>query len=440
MKFGSKRIILISAFCALITYGLYSFKPPLYLFFLVQPIYSFFVSVLYGVIIGYVQRMFHTCIGFGSSLYVFLLETAKLIGYILPFIIEGYQAKIFLIPLCLVSLAILLTIGHSVRKRHMAAKVSGTFYSGGETLIRTNHWFQRLKRNRLFVWLLIMITTILWGYAWVVMKMALDYMGPFMFSSLRFIVGSLTMLFIVWIFRLGFPPREHVVDLIIIGVLQTSIVFLIVMYGLRFVDAGKSSVLLYSMPIWSSLFAARFLREKMRRSQIFGLSLGFLGLVAILGWDVWTNQSMKVIIGEILLILGAISWAVSNIYYRKKLRHISLLQVNAWQMVFGTIGIVIATFFTEWGEPIVWNGKSIFYVLFTGVIASALCFTLWFLLLRLINIVTATISTLLVSVFGLIFSFMILDEHLSLGIIVGSGFIILGIIIAQIDKKISPTS
>lgn len=78
-------------------------------------------------IIGYVQRMFHTCIGFGSSLYVFLLETAKLIGYILPFIIEGYQAKIFLIPLCLVSLAILLTIGHSVRKRHMAAKVSGTF-------------------------------------------------------------------------------------------------------------------------------------------------------------------------------------------------------------------------------------------------------------------------------------------------------------------------
>src|SRR5690625_7877264 len=110
-----------------------------------------------------------------------------------------------------------------------------------------------------------MITTILWGYAWVVMKMALDYMGPFMFSSLRFIVGSLTMLFIVWIFRLGFPPREHVVDLIIIGIFQTSIVFLIVMYELRFVDDGKSSVLLYSMPIWLGLFAARCFREKMQR-------------------------------------------------------------------------------------------------------------------------------------------------------------------------------
>src|SRR5690625_7897424 len=103
-----------------------------------------------------------------------------------------------------------------------------------------------------------MITTILWGYAWVVMKMAPDYMGPFMFSSLRFIVGSLTMLFVVWIFRLGFPPREHVLDLIIIGVLQTSIVFLIVMYGLRFVDAGKSSFIFYSMSIWFSLFSLRF--------------------------------------------------------------------------------------------------------------------------------------------------------------------------------------
>lgn len=111
MKFGSKRIILLSGFCALVTYSIYSFGPPLYIFFLVQPLYSFFVSVLYGVGIGYVQRMFHTKIGFGSSIYVFLLEFAKLIGYILPFIIAGYQAKIFIIPAFLVGTAIILMGG-----------------------------------------------------------------------------------------------------------------------------------------------------------------------------------------------------------------------------------------------------------------------------------------------------------------------------------------
>lgn len=110
MRFGSKRIILLSAFCALIPYIIYSFEPPLFVFFLVQPLYSFFVSVLYGVIIGYVQRMFHTRIGFGSSLYVFLIETAKLVGYLLPLFITGYTAKIFTIPALLVGFAILFMI------------------------------------------------------------------------------------------------------------------------------------------------------------------------------------------------------------------------------------------------------------------------------------------------------------------------------------------
>lgn len=111
MKFGSKRVIFLSGFCALVTYIIYSTSPPLFVFFLVQPLYSFFVSVLYGVGIGFVQRMFHTKIGFGSSLYVFLFEFAKLVGYILPFVIVGYQPKIFMIPALLVGTAIILMVG-----------------------------------------------------------------------------------------------------------------------------------------------------------------------------------------------------------------------------------------------------------------------------------------------------------------------------------------
>ena len=91
LKFGSKRIILLSSFFAIFTYLIYSMSPPLLVFFLVQPLYSFYVSVLYGVVMGYVQRMFHTRVGFGSSVYVFLFQMASLIGYALPFMIEGIQ-------------------------------------------------------------------------------------------------------------------------------------------------------------------------------------------------------------------------------------------------------------------------------------------------------------------------------------------------------------
>ena len=121
-KFGSKPVIMIGSVCALTTYLLYSVHPPIWVFFLVQPLYSFFVSVLYGVAMGYVQRMFHTRIGFGSSLYVVLSQTASLIGYFLPFFIPGYQPKIFIIPSMLVCASIILMVGLVIINRAKAKK------------------------------------------------------------------------------------------------------------------------------------------------------------------------------------------------------------------------------------------------------------------------------------------------------------------------------
>lgn len=111
-KYGSKIIILFGGFGALITYSIYALHSPLIVFFLIQPVYSFFVSILYGVAMGYVQRMFAGRTGFGASLYVFISLTASLIGYLLPLFIEGYDPSIFIIPIALVfiSLTIISTV------------------------------------------------------------------------------------------------------------------------------------------------------------------------------------------------------------------------------------------------------------------------------------------------------------------------------------------
>ncbi|TCZ77825.1 MFS transporter [Paenibacillus albiflavus] len=106
-KYGSKRIILLGSLFALITYVTYATVNSLVVFFLVQPLYSLFVSILYGVGMGYVQRMFIHRTGFGASLYVFISQTASLIGYFLPLLIEGITPTIFLIP----SLLIIVSIG-----------------------------------------------------------------------------------------------------------------------------------------------------------------------------------------------------------------------------------------------------------------------------------------------------------------------------------------
>ncbi len=295
---------------------------------------------------------------------------------------------------------------------------------------------QPLLKKRWVLWGLILLVTFIWGYAWVIMKAALKYIGPFTFSSLRFITGTITMLIIVVILRLGMPPRRYWKHLALIGFLQTAVMFLFVMFALRFVDAGKSSVLLYSMPIWSSLLAAKFLNEKLTGVKITGLLLGITGLLVIVGTDLIRLKTPGVILGETLIITAAIAWGISNVYYRKFVNELPRVQVSAFQMLFGTIVILLTALIMEWGKPVVWNAESIYYILFTGILASAFCFTLWFKVIGEIDMATATISSMLVPVFGLALSQFILGEKMTTSVLIGSALIIFGIVIAVM--KTSP--
>ncbi|MHA6482198.1 MFS transporter [Paenibacillus sp. strain BS8-2] len=118
-RYGTKRILAAGGICAVLCYGVYLSSPPLAFFFVVQPIYSLFVSIKFGVAMGYVQRMFIGRSGFGASLYEAIILMATLLGYVLPLFVEGYHPMLFLIPTAMIVLALAL-IGWSMagdRKR-----------------------------------------------------------------------------------------------------------------------------------------------------------------------------------------------------------------------------------------------------------------------------------------------------------------------------------
>lgn len=291
------------------------------------------------------------------------------------------------------------------------------------------------KKQQFIIVLLMITIAVLWGLAWVYMKAVLEYMGPFMFTFFRFGIGAIALIFIAWSMKYGLPERRYWKHLFWVGALQTAGMFLLVMYGLKFVEAGKSSVLLYSMPLWSSLLAVKYLQEKLSPRQVGGLFLGMIGLLTILGWDIWIGLSTEILFGELLIIIAAFLWAIANIHYRLHLDAMPKIQASAYQMVCGSAVIAIFAFTMEGGEPIVWTAASIYYVLFTGLLASALCFTVWYVILNKVSMVSATIATLLVPIFGLVFSSLMLAEPLTASILAGTGMIIGGIFIAQMKKE-----
>ena len=281
--------------------------------------------------------------------------------------------------------------------------------------------------------LLLAFVIITWGYSWVLMKQALDYMGPITFVALRIAVGGLVILPFI-IRNKDFRPANFLnKNYIILGLLQTTAMFAFIIYGMKFVTAGKTAVVLYTMPVWTSFMLHFLLKERLNTRQWTGVVFGILGILSILGWDTLVHQNIYIVFGELLILIAAFAWAYSNIWVRTRLKDDNPTLLNGYQQLIGVVFLIILAISTEGYFEVKWTYYSVYLILFTGIIASAINFSAWFYLINKIDINITTYSSLLVPVTGLLFDWYMLGTKLDAGLIVGAFFIILGII--MISRK-----
>jgi drug/metabolite transporter (DMT)-like permease len=274
---------------------------------------------------------------------------------------------------------------------------------------------------------LLIFVIVTWGYSWVLMKIGLGYMGPITLAAWRCAIASVVMLIYLKSRSLKWPHPRRWPDFIAVGLFQTTFLFGFMLLGMRHITAGKTSVLLYTMPVWTILLVHFYLKERINYRQWTGVLLGSAGILCILGWDIISKQDPQIFLGEILVLVAAISWAVSNIWVKKRMLGEDIYKISALQLTFGTIGLLIFAIPTHGVFNIEWKARSVYVLLFTGLIASAVDFTIWFHLIKKLDIGITTFSSMLVPIFGLFFDRLILGSRLDWGEAAGGALILVGI-------------
>lgn len=259
------------------------------------------------------------------------------------------------------------------------------------------------------------------------MKIGLGYMEPFAFATWRCAVGALGMIAFLYIRGTRLPRDGKRLDYAVVGLFQTTGMFAFMLYGLQFISAGKTTVLLYTMSLWTSLLAHFYLKERLTRSRWLGVGSGGLGILCVLGWDVMVNQSLQILFGEFMILLGAVSWAAANIWVKKRMIREDTYMVNGLQLIIGTAALALLALPTGGLFDVRWTWVSIGVVLFTGIVASSVNFTIWFYLLKKLDTHTVAVSIMLVPVASLFFDWLIMGRSLDLGVIVGGALILAGI-------------
>jgi drug/metabolite transporter (DMT)-like permease len=272
----------------------------------------------------------------------------------------------------------------------------------------------------------LIVLALVWGYNWVVMKIALQYSTASQFAAMRTFGGGLFLLMLMAAMRKPLKPRE-VSSTVILGLLQTTGFTGFIIWALVQGAAGKTSVLSFTMPFWVLLLAWPMLGERIRGMQWLAVLLALSGLMFIL--QPWHLHGSLMSMG--LAVLAGISWALSVVYHKRltqRVPDLDLLSFTTWQMLFGSIPIVLFAL-ADLGKPIDWNLTYVGAILFSVVLANALGWMAWLYALQRLPAGVASMTSMLIPVIAVLSAWLQLGERPTLVEAVGMIMIITALLV-----------
>ncbi len=272
---------------------------------------------------------------------------------------------------------------------------------------------------------LVILTTSLMGSAFAIGKIGLDYASPIMLVALRFTIAGVFMGIIVYLLK-----RPHPKDfrswgkIFMIGAFQTAGVMGCIFVSLKTITAGESSILTFMNPLLVVIFGTIFLKHHYRKLQWFGVSIGFIGVFITFG----AHLSIKT--GTILGFGSAISWAIGTLLIKTWGMKIDVWVLTAYQMLFGGLILFISSFFLE-TVFFIPNLSSITILLWLAIMASVIQFAIWFYLLQTGDPGKTSAFLFLAPFFGVLSGALLLNETIHWYVMLGGGFIFIGIFFAN---------
>jgi len=279
--------------------------------------------------------------------------------------------------------------------------------------------------------LLALLIVIVWGLNFIGIYLGLKELPPFLFCTLRFGLSALP-----FVFFLPKPqaPLKYIVGFGVVNfALQFGLLFSGIYLGL---SPGLSSLVLQVQVFFSIGLAFLFFGEKPGFLKILGSLISFVGIGIVasnVGGDV-------TIIGLLLTVLAALSWAAGNMF-TKKVNAKSPLSLVVWGNLVALPFMMVASFFIDGKAAIVssfqhmsWVGvASVAYVVY---VSTHLGYGLWGFLIKTYSTSAVVPFTLLIPVVGFLSSALFLGEHLTTWKLWASFFIMSGLVFNLFEKQI----
>jgi drug/metabolite transporter (DMT)-like permease len=256
------------------------------------------------------------------------------------------------------------------------------------------------------LWWLLAALTLVWGFNWTAMKVALSSVPPWTFRTLCLGLGS-AFLFLA-LKAAGHSlavPKGQWGRLAVLSFFNFTCWNMLIAFGVMMIPSGRAAILAYTMPVWAVPLSVWLLGERLTRQKLLGLMLGIAGLALLLG-DLFVN------LGTVLVLGAAISWSIGTVLQKRYPMSMQAGPYTAWSMLLAAVPICACALLLEdptaLRNPGLWPALGVAY---NVLIAFAFAQWAWIKIATQVPVTVFSISMLIIPVVGVMSGMLFLGER-----------------------------
>lgn len=196
-----------------------------------------------------------------------------------------------------------------------------------------------MKQSQLGLVLAQCFSILIWASAFPGIRMGLVAYSPDQLSLLRFLIGSALLLLLALLFRIPLPDRRDIPALLLFGGLGFTVYHVALNYGEQTISAGVASLFVSTTPLFASMLALLFYRERFGWRGWVGSFLGFLGVMIS---SIGTGEPFQLNSGIFLILLASFSESIYFTFQKAYIEKYGFLAFTAYTIWGGTFFMLYA--------------------------------------------------------------------------------------------------
>jgi drug/metabolite transporter (DMT)-like permease len=271
-----------------------------------------------------------------------------------------------------------------------------------------------------------------WGCSFIFIELGLEFLTPFGVTFIRCALGAITLIIIARIRKINLPTDRKVWQkLWVVALLLNVIPGVLFAFAQQYVTSVFASIINAATPLMTLVFILVIFREeKLKREQIYGLLIGALGVMTVVG--VWKELGDNQLVGVLALLIAVSCYGASYPYSTRNVIPLKLKPeaLAAGQLIMAAITL-LPLFLINGISNNSYPRQSVIAMLCLGIFGSGFAYIWNFSITAAAGSAIASSVTYLTPVVAVIVGRLYLGEVIVWHEIVGAIIVIIGALLSQ---------